>query len=136
MNISQLRETVTELLSASPNLIGTYTLPNNSTIPAVYVVGRQSVPKEWKVKGLEVTMREFPELAPRSPLGGTVKVNQLWEIVLVQYTSSSNTLALAMDRMVRRFPDATPRYFPGDDIAYERCRFVVPDLILRNLVAP
>jgi hypothetical protein len=136
MNISQLRETITELLSASPNLIGTYTLPNAATIPAVYVVGRQSVPKEWKVKGLEVTMREFPEIAPRSPLGGTVKVNQLWEVVLVQYTPSSNTLALAMDRMVRRFPDATPRYFPGDDIAYERCRFVVPDLILRNLVAP
>lgn len=135
MNISQLRETVTELLSASPNLIGTYTLPNSSTIPAVYVVGRQSVPKEWKVKGLEVTMREFPELAPRSPLGGTVKVTQIWEVILVQYTPSSNTLALAMDRMVRRFPDATPRYFPGDDIAYERCRFLVPDLILRSLIA-
>ena len=136
MNISQLRDTITTLLSAAPNLIGTYMLPGGSEIPAVYVVGRQSVPKEWKVKGLEVTMREFPELAPRSPLGGTVKVNQLWEIVLVQYTPSSNTLALAMDRMVRRFPDATPRYFPGDDIAYERCRFVVPDLILRNLMAP
>jgi hypothetical protein len=136
MNISQLRETVTELLSASPNLIGTYTLPNASTLPAVYVVGRQSVPKEWKVKGLEVTMREFPELAPRSPLGGTVKVTQVWEVVLVQYTPNSNTLALAMDRMVRRFPDATPRFFPGDDIAYERCRFLIPDLILRNLIAP
>lgn len=136
MNISQLRETITELLSASPNLIGTYTLPNASTLPAVYVVGRQSVPKEWKVKGLEVTMREFPELAPRSPLGGTVKVTQVWEVVLVQYTPNSNTLALAMDRMVRRFPDATPRYFPGDDIAYERCRFLIPDLILRNLIAP
>ena len=136
MNISQLRETVTELLSASPNLIGTYTLPNSSTLPAVYVVGRQSVPKEWKVKGLEVTMREFPELAPRSPLGGTVKVTHVWEVVLVQYTPNSNTLALAMDRMVRRFPDATPRFFPGDDIAYERCRFLIPDLILRNLIAP
>lgn len=136
MNISQLRETVTELLSAAPNLIGSYTLPNASTIPAVYVVGRQSVPKEWKVSGLEVTMREFPEIAPRSPLGGTVKVNQLWELVLVQYTPSSNTLSLAMDRVVRRFPDATPRYLRGDDITYERCRFVIPDLILRHLVAP
>ena len=136
MNISQLRETVTELLSASPSLVGTYTLPNNSTIPAIYVVGRQSVPKEWKVKGLEVTMREFPELVPSSPLGGTVKVMQVWEVILVQYTPSSNTLALAMDRMVRRFPDATQRYFPGDDIAYERCRFLVPDLILRNLITP
>lgn len=135
MNIAQLRETVTELLSASPNLIGVYTLPGNSTIPAVYVVGRQSVPNEWKVKGLEVTIREFPILNPRSPLGGTVKVNQVWEVVLTQFTPSSNTLALAMDRMVRRFPDATPRYFQGDDIAYERCRFLVPDLILRPLVA-
>jgi len=135
MNISQLRDTITTLLSASPDLIGTYTLPNNSTIPAVYVVGRQSVPKEWKVKDLEVTMREFPELAPRSPLGGTVKVTQVWEVVLVQYTPNSNTLALAMDRMVRRFPDATPRFFPGDDIAYERCRFLIPDLILRNLIS-
>lgn len=136
MNITQLRDTITDLLSAAPNLIGTYTLPNNSTLPAMYVVGRQSVPKEWKVKGLEVTMREFPELAPGSPLGGAVKVTQIWEVVLVQYTPNSNTLALAMDRMVRRFPDATQRYFPGDDIAYERCRFLVPDLILRNLVAP
>ena len=101
MNISQLRETVTELLSASPNLVGTYTLPNSSTIPAVYVVGRQSVPKEWKVKGLEVTMREFPELVPSSPLGGTVKVTQVWVVILVQYTPNSNTLALAMYRMVR-----------------------------------
>jgi hypothetical protein len=136
VNIAQLREVVTELLSASPNLIGTYTLPGNSTIPAVYVVGRQSVPNEWKAKGLEVAMREFPQLNPRSPLGGTVKVSQVWEVILTQFTPSSGTLAAAMDRMVRRFPDATPRYFPGDDVAYERCRFLIPDLILRNLLAP
>jgi len=133
MNIMQLREAITELLSSSPNLIGTYTLPNGSTLPAVYVVGQQGVPKEWKVKGLEVTMRQFPELTPSSPLGGTVKVSQLWEVILVQYTTSENNLAVAMDRIVRRFPDSTPRYFPGDDIAYERCRFVIPDLILRHL---
>jgi hypothetical protein len=135
VNIAQLREVVTELLSASPNLIGTYTLPNGSTLPAVYVTGRQSVPNEWKVKGLEVTMREFPIINPGSPLGGTVKVSQVWEVILTQFTPSSNTLATAMDRMVRRFPDSTPRYFQGDDIAYERCRFLIPDLILRSLIA-
>ena len=136
MNISQLREVITELLSASPNLIGEYTLPAGQTIPAVYVVGQQGVPKEWKVKGLEVTMRQFPEIAPRSPLGGTVKLSQVWEVILVQYTPSGGQMAQAMDRMVRRFPDCTPRYFPGDDIAYERCRFMIPDLILRPLMAP
>jgi hypothetical protein len=133
VNIAQLRDTITTLLSASPNLVGSYTLPNGTKIPAIYVTGRQGVPSEWKVEGLEVTMREFPDPRPRSPLNGAVKINQLWEIILVQYTPSLGTLPVAMDRMIRRFPDSTPRYFPGDDVAYERCRFVVPDMILRPL---
>ena len=132
MNIAQLRDTITTLLSASPNLVGSYTLPNGSTIPSIYVVGQQGVPAEFKAAGLEVTMRQFPELLPRSPLGA-LKINQLWEVILVQYTPSINTLPLAMDRMVRRFPDSTPRYFPGDDVAYERCRFMIPDMIIRPL---
>lgn len=135
MDITQFRDTIVTLLTASPDLIGAYILPNGTEVPAVYVVGQQGVPSEWKVKGLEVTMRQFPELGPGSPLCGTVKVNQLWEVVLMQYTPTLNTLPLAMDRMVRRFPDATPRYFPGNDVAYERCRFVVPDLILRPLAS-
>ena len=132
MNIAQLRDTITTLLSASPNLVGSYTLPNGSTIPSIYVVGQQGVPAEFKAAGMEVTMRQFPELLPRSPLGA-LKMNQLWEVILVQYTPSVNTLPLAMDRMVRRFPDSTPRYFPGDDVAYERCRFMIPDMIIRPL---
>jgi hypothetical protein len=133
MNILELRDAVTELLSAAPSLVGNYVLPNNTTIPAVYVVGQKSVPSEWKVTGLEVTMRQYPELLPASPISGTVKVTQVWEVVLVQYNPDGKQIAEAMDRMVRRFPDATPRYFPGDDIAYERCRFSIPDLIFRPL---
>lgn len=133
MNISQLRETITELLDASPSLIGSYVLPDGSSVPAVYVVGQKSVPNEWKVVGLEVTMRQYPELTPRFSFGGTVKVSQLWEVILVQYNPDGKEIAEAMERMVRRFPDSTPRYFPGNDIAYERCRFVIPDLVLRNL---
>jgi hypothetical protein len=132
VNITQLRETITTLLSASPNLVGSYELPNGTKIPSIYVVGQQGVPPEFKATGLEVTMRQFPELLPRSPLGA-LKMNQLWEVILVQYTPSGNTLPLAMDRMVRRFPDSTPRYFPGDDVAYERCRFVIPDMVVRPL---
>jgi hypothetical protein len=78
-------------------------------------------------------MRQYPELLPASPISGTVKVTQVWEVVLVQYNPDGKQIAEAMDRMVRRFPDATPRYFPGDDIAYERCRFSIPDLIFRPL---
>jgi hypothetical protein len=133
MNILQLREVITDLLGAAPNLIGTYILPNNSTIPALYVVGQKSVPSEWKVTGLEVAIRQYPELLPSAPLSGTVKTNQIWEVVLVQYNPDGKQIAEAMERMIRRFPDATPRYFPGDDVAYERCRFSIPDLILHRL---
>lgn len=136
MDISQLREAVVGLLTASPDLIGDYVFPNGTTIPAVYVVGRQSVPSEWKVTGMEVTMREFPDLLP-TPMVGTIRSRQLWEVVLVQYDSDADQLTSAMQRMVRRFPDATVRYFPGDDIAYRRCRFVIPDTeILRRYPGP
>lgn len=132
MNVTQLRDTITTLLAASPNLIGLYTLPNGSKVPSVYVIGRQGVPPEFKAEGLEVSMREFPERLPQSGLGA-VKVLQLWEIMLVQYTPSASNLSSAMDRMISRFPDATLRYLPGDDVAYERCRIIVPDMIVKPL---
>ena len=132
MNITQLRDAINTLLTDSPSLLGTYTFPNGSTTPAIYVVGRQSVPAEWKVAGLEATIREFPERIPTAMVGA-VKVMQTWEVVLVQYTPASTTLSTAIDRMVRRFPDALLRYTQKDDITYERCRFLIPDAIVRNV---
>lgn len=77
-------------------------------------------------------MREFPNRLPRAMVG-MVQVNQLWEVRLAQFTPSSGTLNDAMERMVRRFPDSTPSYFPGDDIAYEQCQFIIPDRIVKQL---
>jgi hypothetical protein len=133
VNISQLRDTITTLLTSAPNLIGSYTLPTGTVIPAIYVVGQKSVPSEWKVDGLEVTMRQYPELLPTAGVG-IVDVLQQWEVVLVQYNPDGKQIAQAMDRMVRRFPDATVRYVPGDDVAYERCRFIIPDREIRRLI--
>ena len=132
MNISQLLETVTELLSASPNLIGTYTLPNASTLPAVYVVGRQSVPSEWKVKGLEVTIEEFPSVSPRAMVG-KVQNNKQWAVVLVDYTTNSSALSQAAERMARRFPDAQFSFRPETDVVYGQYRIRIPDTELLNV---
>ena len=132
MNITQLRETIVELLSASPNLIGSYTFPNGTSIPAVYVVGQKSVPTEWKATGLEVTMRQYPELLPAAGVG-IVSVLQQWEVMVAQYNPDGKEIASAMDRMVRRFPDANVNFMPGNDIAYERCRFLIPDMTIRRL---
>lgn len=132
MNIAQLRDTIVTLLAASPNLIGSYTLPGGAVIPAVYVVGQKSVPTEWKVTGMEVSMRQYPELLTNAGVG-IAKVLQQWEVMIVQYNPDGKEISDAMDRMVRRFPDAGLRFTPGDDIAYERCRFVIPDMTIRRL---
>jgi hypothetical protein len=132
VNIAQLREAIFELLSASPNLIGSYVLPNGSSIPSIYVVGQKSVPTEWKAIGLEVTMRQYPELLPSAGVG-IAAVLQQWEVIMVQYNPDGKEIVDAMDRMVRRFPDGAFRYTPGDDVAYERCRVIIPDMTIRRL---
>jgi len=86
------------------------------------------------VKGLEVTIRQYPEVLPEAGVG-IATVLQQWETVLVQYNPDGKEIADAMDRMARRFPDATFRYTPGDDIAYERCRIIIPDMTIRRLYA-
>ena len=101
-------------------------------IPAIYVVGQNSVPTEWKATGLEVTIRQYPELLPEAGVG-IVSVLQQWEIMVVQYNPDGKEIATAMDRMVRRFPDARVSFMPGNDIAYERCRFLIPDMTIRRL---
>jgi hypothetical protein len=133
LDVLQLRETLECLLGASPSLIGVYTLPNGSTLPAVYVVGQKGVPKEWKATGMEVSIGQYPRPLP-TPGVGIVDLLQEWEVVLTQYNPDGTEIAQAMDRMVRRFPDADFRYLRGDDVAYERCRVMVMDRVIRRLI--
>ena len=126
MNITQLRSSITSLLTASPDLIGTYLLPGGQEVPAIFVVGQKRVPSEWAVAGMEVTIKQHPELLPTAGVG-IVNMLKQWEVVLMQYDPDGKEVSEAMSRMVRRFPDATLRYSPGSDVAYERCRIVIPD---------
>jgi hypothetical protein len=133
MNIAQLRDIITTLLGASPNLIGSYTLPDGSSIPAVYVVGRQGVPPEFKVQGLEVAIQEFPRLNPR-PGVGIFQQRKEWSMALVDYSTSSNKLNEAAQRISRRFPDARFSFMPETDVVYGQYRIVLPDLEIGRLI--
>jgi hypothetical protein len=127
MDIAQLRDIVTTLLAASPNLVGVFTLPDTSTIPAIYVVGRQGVPTEFKVSGLEVTIEEFPRLNPRAGVG-TFQQRKEWTLVLVDYDTNSKKLNEAAQRLSSRFPDARFSFMPESDVVYGQYRVVIPDL--------
>jgi hypothetical protein len=133
VNIAQLRDIITTLLGASPNLIGSYTLPNGSSIPAVYVVGRQGVPPEFKAQGLEVAIQEFPRLNPR-PGVGIFQQRKEWSMALVDYDTSSNKLNEAAQRISRRFPDARFSFMPETDVVYGQYRVVLPDLEIGRLI--
>ena len=126
MNITQLRDTIVTLLSASPNLIGNYIFPNGTLVPAVYVAGRQGVPTEWKAIGLEVVIQEFSRLMP-SPALGKFKRRQEWTVVMVNYDTTSSNLTTAAERMATRFPDARFSFSPETDIAYGQYRIIIPD---------
>jgi hypothetical protein len=65
---------------------------------------------------------------------GIVDLLKQWEVVLVQYNPDGRQIAEAMERMTRRFPDATFRYLPGNDVAYERCRVIIPDREVRTII--
>lgn len=131
MKLLELRDTIETVLSMSPNLLGCYVLQNNTTLPAIYVVGRNSVSSEWKVLGLEAAIRQQPSLDP-SPGLGIVDLLKQWEVVLTQYKPDGDEMGEAMERMARRFPDADLRYLRGDDVSYERCRIIIPDREIKH----
>jgi hypothetical protein len=133
VNILQLRGTLAALLSSTPDLVGSYILPNGSKIPAIYVTGQQGVPREWKVSGLEVVIQEFPRLSPR-PGVGTLQQRKQWAVTLVDYDTSSNKLGQAASRISKVWPDAQFSFAPETDTAYGQYRITIPDVEIQNLI--
>ncbi len=135
MNNLQLRQKLEAILSCPPNLIGTYTLPNGQTIPAVYMTGTQGVPADWKVQGLEVTMEDSPRRAPVAGVGIVVS-RMAWVVMLVNYSGGTNALDEAASRLERAFPDATFSPSPETDVAYGQYRITIPDTQVRSVLKP
>jgi hypothetical protein len=133
VNITQLRNIITDLLDGTPSLIGSYTLPDGTKIPAVYVAGRQGVPGEWKVEGLEVVIQEFPRLNPR-PGVGTLQQRKEWAVTMIDYLPSSDKLLLAAERISRYFPDARLSFTPESDVVYGQYRIVIPDVEIQTVL--
>lgn len=124
MDILQIRDTISKLLF---DLLGTYTLPGGKQVPALWVDGKNGVPKGWKVKGMEASIKQYPTRRSR-PLMGMVEMRKAWEVVLSQYDPSNEDMEEAVDRILRHFPDATVQGFPSSDREYQYARFILPDI--------
>lgn len=129
--VNVLRMELEGLLSS---LIGTYTLPNGTTRPAVFVVGRQRVPADWKVSGAELTIQEVPEYENRDMVGDVMLV-KIWPVRVINYSpfGAGSTLDEFQRRLLRTWPDCSPVYQPATDVSYEQLDVRIRDHWLTTL---
>ena len=93
---------------------GTYTLPDNSKIPAVYVVGSSMVPSNWTIEGVETTIEEIPEISSPGSVGCVISY-EVWSVRFTNYGTRKGTkMPITMLDIVRRLA----RAFPRDRVTY------------------
>ncbi|MGB3208700.1 MAG: hypothetical protein WBB28_27235 [Crinalium sp.] len=78
----EIRDAIAAALNGE---LGTYTLTNGSTIPAIYVVPPQ-IPSEWKVSGLECIVGRSPEHQSNPIFRNSLAASQLTEIWTIHLT--------------------------------------------------
>lgn len=85
MNLLELRNELATLLSAS---LGTYTLPNGATTPAIAVRSSgENLPPDTAVSGLEVVVIRDPDLTP-IPQYSDAGALRTWTIFLIDWSNA------------------------------------------------
>ena len=102
---------------------GYYTLPNQTRIPAVFVVGKDMVPSNWKITGIECTIDDVPEI-PNSPSVGCVISMETWPVRFTNYgTKEGTAMPVSMldirRRIARTFPRDRAVYMRRTDVTFE-----------------
>jgi hypothetical protein len=123
-SVTQIRSIIDSTIGS---LLGTYVLPNDSQIPALWVRGSQQIPKDWTVNGIECVIDEVPDTRNSPTLSKAVFLNKLWTVTL---TSFEEAITLESPRLLlfRVFPDITNVvYSPQTDISFETLKVQIPD---------
>ena len=126
-NVSQVRSLVDSVIGGQ---LGTYSLPDGSTSPALWVRGSQQVPKDWTVNGIGCVIDEVPEVQNRPTLSKAVFLTQLWSLNLTSY-DTTKTLDNVRTLLLRALPDITNTvHSPQTDIAFETLKVTIPDYLI------
>lgn len=123
-SVTQIRSIIDSNIGS---LLGTYVLPNDAQIPALWVRGSQQIPKDWTVNGIECVIDEVPDTRNSPTLSKAVFLNKLWTVTL---TSFDEAITLESSRLLlfRVFPDITNVvYSPQTDISFETLKIQIPD---------
>lgn len=125
----EIRDAITTALDGE---LGTYTLTNGSTIPAIYVVPPQ-LPSEWKVSGLECVIGRSPEHQSNPIFKNSLTATQLTETWIAHLTQwdTNKTTQDAREKIIRTFPNSTNILQAQTETTYERVTFRIQ---LRDLL--
>ena len=113
----------TGALKAPSDWPGRYILPDDSIIPAVYVVGSRMVPSEWNIDGIECVIEEVPEITNPGSMSGVVSYER-WPVRFTNYgylegTRMPSSLLSISRRMARTFPSDEAVYAARTEATYE-----------------
>lgn len=102
---------------------GTYTLPNGTRIPAVFVTGAEMVPSSWNITGIECTIEDIPEVASPGSMSGVLSF-ETWSVRFTNYgkregTKMPLTMRDIVRRLVRTFPRASIVTMPRKEATFE-----------------
>ena len=123
-SVTQVRSIIDSKIGS---LLGTYNLPNNTQIHALWVRGSQQIPKDWTVNGIECVIDEVPETRSSPTLSKAVFLNELWTVTLTSFDTAT-TLESPRLLLLRVFPDITNVvYTPQTDITFETLKVQIPD---------
>lgn len=112
---------------------GFYTLPNKTTIPAIYVVGASMVPSNWSITGIECTIDDVPEdITSPGSLGGVISYER-WPVRFTNYGTRNGTqMPVSMLAIRRRLAYA----FPMDRTTYMRRTEVTYESLTISILGP
>jgi hypothetical protein len=108
--------------------LGTYTLPDDSTQPAIRV---RKVPPDWRVEGIELTIEQSPERQLLAAQFGSITNRRIWTLRFRDFAGSGlDPVRLAA---FRAFPHAISRLMPETDNTYGQLTIELPDPTITTL---
>ena len=127
-SVTQVRSLINLAIGSE---LGTYTLPDGSTIPALWVRGSQQVPKDWSIDGIECVIDEVPEIRNAPTVSQATIFYTKWPVSITSYDVDT-TLNTVRELLFRWFPDIEdPTHVSQTDISYETLKVFIPDYSLK-----
>jgi hypothetical protein len=94
--------------------LGTYTLPNGTTRPAIAVLARnETLPPGTTAAGIELVIQRVPGFGPQVLLTEETLTNPTWRIYVMGWQTAAQLQAVAQ-RVIALLPGATATSVDGD----------------------